>query len=319
MATYSAERRHRMRLAMFHAGQQAFARTFPAVANKRPDLTPFYICPLCVRGFPIEALADGRLTLEHVPPKSSGGKELVLTCKNCNHHSGENMDDHMMKADRPIAFLRGEHGGGQLADLRLEDGSAITVRLAGGGNNMIMLGKDGADPPSERKAFLAGLNRIVQDGQAGKLGYSFKINFKQDQHSEQRARVGWLRAAFLAAFASSGYRYALGPALNIVRRQIQEPEAELLPRTFRVIVPDAKLTTRRIGYLEQPAELKGIFVQMRWHMILLPHRSDVSFYDRVREASSKPGSKLQGSGEEVDWPKTATYAGDPPTEPTQNI
>ena len=53
-----------------------------SVARERPGMfdQPTYPCPICLTPFTIEALADKRLSAEHVPPKSVGGHELVLTC-----------------------------------------------------------------------------------------------------------------------------------------------------------------------------------------------------------------------------------------------
>ena len=46
-----------------------------------------YCCPIC-GGFK----SIDELTLEHVPPKSMGGKEIILTCKACNNEAGSNID-----------------------------------------------------------------------------------------------------------------------------------------------------------------------------------------------------------------------------------
>jgi hypothetical protein len=54
-----------------------------------------YICPLCFHMFSIKDLDQSKknpLTLEHIPPKSLGGRDLVLTCKKCNNISGQHYD-----------------------------------------------------------------------------------------------------------------------------------------------------------------------------------------------------------------------------------
>jgi HNH endonuclease len=53
---------------------------------------PIYPCPICLTPFTVDALADGRLSSEHVPPESVGGHELVLTCKRCNNSAGTKLD-----------------------------------------------------------------------------------------------------------------------------------------------------------------------------------------------------------------------------------
>ena len=51
-----------------------------------------YPCPICLTLFTVDALADGRLSSEHVPPECVGGHELVLTCKRCNNSAGTKLD-----------------------------------------------------------------------------------------------------------------------------------------------------------------------------------------------------------------------------------
>ena len=56
------------------------------------------------------AVEAGELTAEHVPSKSLGGKELILTCAHCNHVSGSRIESHASKKEN----LEGLGGGGQL-------------------------------------------------------------------------------------------------------------------------------------------------------------------------------------------------------------
>ncbi len=66
---------------------------------------PTYACPICLTPFTIEALADKRLSAEHVPPKSVGGRELLLTCKVCNNSAGTKLHaDAKTKEDVRIAM-----------------------------------------------------------------------------------------------------------------------------------------------------------------------------------------------------------------------
>src|SRR5580704_16833636 len=69
----------------FELGAESFARVRPGLYD---DL--IYPCPICLGRFTIEALAQNQLSAEHVPPESLGGRELLLTCRNCNNSSGQN-------------------------------------------------------------------------------------------------------------------------------------------------------------------------------------------------------------------------------------
>jgi L-fucose isomerase-like protein len=50
------------------------------------------VCPICCSPFTVEALNDRRLSVEHVPPQSVGGRELLLTCTACNNTAGTKLD-----------------------------------------------------------------------------------------------------------------------------------------------------------------------------------------------------------------------------------
>src|SRR5438067_18682 len=97
------------RLTWFRIGAAAFERTFPDVVSRLPSNTPsLYFCPICLHGFPIEAASDGRLTEEHAPPESLRGRSICLTCKPCNDQAGSSLDSQMIRAENPVAVLRGE-------------------------------------------------------------------------------------------------------------------------------------------------------------------------------------------------------------------
>jgi hypothetical protein len=74
------------------------------------DFGDQYVCPLCLRPFDHTALHT-ELTIEHVPPESLGGKELVLTCRDCNSHAGHTIDAHARRQDVALGFLTGSARG----------------------------------------------------------------------------------------------------------------------------------------------------------------------------------------------------------------
>jgi hypothetical protein len=82
----------------FEFGVRALQRT-------RPDLPKCYVCPLCMRRFPREGLK--LLTREHAPPRSIGGREIVLTCSECNSTSGHLLDAELRRRETLLDFARG--------------------------------------------------------------------------------------------------------------------------------------------------------------------------------------------------------------------
>src|ERR1700680_2136773 len=84
----------------FELGAKAFAQVYPGTFDQAT-----YLCPICLDPLTIEALADKRLTAEHVPPESFGGRELLLTCKDCNNSAGTKLDaDAKTKEDVRLAM-----------------------------------------------------------------------------------------------------------------------------------------------------------------------------------------------------------------------
>ena len=84
-----------------------FAEGAEALHRLRPDFPRLYVCPICGRGFVEQALSNGMLTLEHVPPRSMGGRRLVLTCRDCNARAGHMMDVHAYKREKILDFVQG--------------------------------------------------------------------------------------------------------------------------------------------------------------------------------------------------------------------
>jgi hypothetical protein len=110
----------------FDQGHAAFSRVFPGLAAKI-GLSPFYVCPLCLFAYGETALYDGLLTREDVPPRSVGGRKIVLTCKPCNDRAGHQIDWHALREADLIGFLT--RGNADMrANLRTASGH-VPIRL----------------------------------------------------------------------------------------------------------------------------------------------------------------------------------------------
>lgn len=93
----------------FVEGAAALRRYFTAIG--RPDALPptgeYYACPCCLKAFGREALSDGTLAIEDVPPKSVGGRWLMLTCRQCNSTAGSRLDAQAQLREEQLDFLAG--------------------------------------------------------------------------------------------------------------------------------------------------------------------------------------------------------------------
>ena len=90
----------KLRFELFEDGVQIIHRISSPLINA-------YVCPLCVRLFGDDALKNGQLTIEHIPPKSVGAQSVLLTCASCNNEAGSRLDSHLAKYKATSEFAKG--------------------------------------------------------------------------------------------------------------------------------------------------------------------------------------------------------------------
>ena len=67
---------------------------------------PGYVCPICRRWF----ASIEEVTFEHAPPRSVGGREVALTCRECNSDAGHGIDAELHKVQNLRDWQRGRLG-----------------------------------------------------------------------------------------------------------------------------------------------------------------------------------------------------------------
>ena len=310
------------KLRWFDLGAAALSREFPKAPDLLgPETPPLYACPECaelestnlysVRLFSRAAVQNGALTAEHVPPKSFGGRQLVLTCKPCNNLAGSQLDAHARWRENPIDMLRGatEHARVQVTLGRCRV-SAILKKRDDIPEIVLPPDSKNANNPIEVKAFRAALA-------SGNVKSSdITITFSNDRHSPRRARVTWLRHAYLALFAVGGYHYIFQPGLAIVRKQIKEPDVEHIPRFLGVLPGEHLWSERRIISISEPEWLQSLAVQIGRYVAYLPKPGDADFY--VRLAEERIVRQRKFTGEAIGWPIEPRFGIDPGVKQCEN-
>jgi hypothetical protein len=230
-----------------------------------------YLCPICLRWF-----ADWRdLTREHAPPQSIGGHRVALTCKSCNSTSGATIDHQLQAAEMLRDFGQQRMTTAISAKFSI-GGVATNVNMRFGPDGLQIAGIPKKNDPKATAAQTAVFERLVDEGNWE--GVTMNLTIRNPDF--QLAAVGWLRAAYLLAFAALGYGYILRPQLDIVRRQIQEPKIKHLDR-FAVMgtldKPEAMILL-----VTRPQSLESVIVFARDTIVFLPglHRG-VSIYQRL--------------------------------------
>lgn len=262
-----------------------------------------------MRGFTRNALDAGLLTTEHVPPKSLGGRRLVLTCQSCNSRAGTEVDSQMLHLEQVYDFAQGTMTRPARARLEI-GGETLNVELLATGNGIQLVALPRTNDPRRQATVEAEWERLARDRQWP--GYEFRIT-SYERVRYRAALVGWLRAAYLVAFAALGYHYILRPELQIVRTQLTDTTTEVL-RVFSITVPAAPRGERRLLLVERPPWLRSLCVQMGRYAVFLPGLSATTgLYERLaRQSGRNQHAELELAGKLVPWPTKPELALDFP-------
>lgn len=273
--------------AWFDLGAESFARVRPGVYDH-----PIYPCPICLRHYPIEALAEKQLSAEHVPPESLGGRELLLTCRSCNNSSGTKLDAHVrIKEDVQLALAGTlEH----LHRVRAMFGDVVVnaeLHTSGGKYSLRALTKINKPGTSDT------LQNVARMGA--------QLTVEHERYAELRAKISWFRSGYLALFAVTGYELALNPAFEIVRKQILECDERKMIAFTSEVPEDIPLTVKRILGVLAPEWHHGYAVEFGRYFVHFPALGDTSFYDRMAAHAFDPITEY--IYRYLGWPTEPTF------------
>ena len=203
-----------------------FRRAAEAIA-KYIDIGNRYLCPLCMYGYSMDALETGELTIEHVPPKSLGGRELLLTCRTCNSSSGHTLDIALYQREEQRRFsetVRGVESTYRGPAKWTVDNTTLNVEVYRDGKFVTIAGIPNRNNPAvtEKMARIRNLS--------GRLTSSVRFH-------RRRANIGDLRMAYLSRF------YALGIPLHLsyrIRRNSVPNSQPGVQRSKRLVGPTGR-------------------------------------------------------------------------------
>ncbi|MDO9309079.1 MAG: HNH endonuclease [Deltaproteobacteria bacterium] len=270
-----------------------------AAAERYTGTSDLYMCPICGNAFNMSDLLTAKLTLEHIPPSSVGGKGIALTCETCNKTAGYTIDAAVSGRADVINFTNvianSESSLGVKACLQIgEDSVNVQVLCEEDGTvNFLILGDSNNPCTVERTS--AYMERLARDREGD--GEVLHVVSRARYHGRM-AQVGDLKTAFLAAFAAFGYRYALDPRLELVRSQILHPCEHIIDGWSVAL----NLPEDRQYMLMITESVTGVVVKLDKVGVILPwleSRSD--FYGELARTYS-PNERLQLNGKIVTWP-----------------
>lgn len=284
--------------------ESLFRRGSAALQRLGADKTIFvYVCPLCTRGFAgVETLEAELLTLDHVPAYAVGGRTTVLTCKSCNSAAGHALEAEVAAREQAIAFRNAVLGHESSAvihgTLRMA-GEELRVTFAQDGEAGRFEILENSNDPTTVARFYDRMESIAAAGDGD--GMEITMTMTRGFHG-RRALVGDLKAAYLVAFAAFGYSYALHPDLDVVRQQIQDPQAKVIERWWlneglgQEAEPELTALT-----LATTAPQDFLGVRLKRSTVLLPWPAGGDIYTRMAEATVA-NEPLLFKGYRVPWP-----------------
>src|SRR5688572_28923397 len=158
------------RKAFFERGAQAWRRI-------SGDERHIYVCPLCVRGLRADALAARLLSIEHVPPRSVGGKPLTLTCKECNSRAGHTVDAASDAHEHLVALAEAMSPTGArvtgTGKLRLKDLPPVNIRYSAERGNVEFNVLRPGNNPNAFATHFAAVNDAINSGTTGDFKHFF--------------------------------------------------------------------------------------------------------------------------------------------------
>jgi 5-methylcytosine-specific restriction endonuclease McrA len=256
-----------------------------------------YLCPLCGESFDRLAIDDGRLTLEHVPSRALKGREIILTCYDCNSKKGHKLDAAAEKRTQLWELceaLSGRRGNFKGIAKLVFGGHAVTAYVDTSTAPITLIPRAHLSAPA---SYEAAMSYLKGHSRKGDLKFDLKPRIRLHPG---RTKVADLRTAFLAAFARYGYTYALHPHLLNVRRQILEPESRILPEWW-MRPREEHSEWPLIVELEQPVQ--GLAFYLRTGLVVLPWIGEISNPWVTLAEARGPGTQLQLSGSPRPWPR----------------
>lgn len=287
-----ANKQERKKLALFHQyNLNLNLMTRHPEIQFNGDISSAILCPLCLSAFYRDDINTGSLTLDHVPPRTAGGRGAgdALVCKDCNSSLGASVDaslgEHLRKMDI-TSFTPGSQGD---ISYSWENGKRIPASLQIGEDGSLKLTTHSfRTHPDSVRQLAERLDALVELGESAEYRFQLHVTLPDSQS----VSVALLRIAYMIYFMQFGYGAILHPHFNRIRAQICEPTSEQVLAEWDVSrVLNVDRLQDGIHFVHEPVDLRCVLVGFtlsvglspRNYIICLPvHISPgISIYSRL--------------------------------------
>ncbi len=201
-----------------------------------------YICPLCIKPYFLKDIEgeSSLLTLEHNPPKSLGGDEKLLTCKNCNNEAGSKLD-HQLKRQMNILNFKEGINETEIETKFTIDNKKIKGSLVNKEDNKFYL-------QISQKSNPYYFNHITKylKGEEGEVKFSFDIS------SPKLTNRALFKIAYLEMFYLFGYTFLFDKNIGKIRDYLNNKDSIIPMR----ILGDIPSPDCGINYIHTPNDFK---------------------------------------------------------------
>lgn len=209
-----------------------------------------YICPLCLNQFSENDIETNKnknyLTEEDAPPASLGGSRIALTCKKCNSECGHKIDYQLkefLSYDEERKFIEGSEQIG-LVDY---NGKPITAKVISKGNGkLIVEHNEKQNNPKYFKNFI----------ETTKKGNEITFKPKPSRIDAKKITYAFLKTNYIITFSKFGYIFLLDTKYDAIRKQILNPEQEIVK--YNLSVPSEHLKNNLGTYYVLDNKIRSI-------------------------------------------------------------
>ena len=256
-----------------------------------------YACPLCLG----VSASLGAFTFEDVPPRSVGGRPLILTCRPCNSSSGHTCDWHWAHFWAVEGFATRDMRGTVDVQFTYEGLRSVAELSNENGAFSLKIVKRASNPRSVKETERLFAQAIEKEGRPE----SMNVHFHKSKFEERLLRLSVLRAAYLVGIAVAGYGWI--PIWNPIRRQlldstIQDASLSPLVRYER----EQSRDRRSLGIVETPAHMRSFCIGFGRWTVFLPWERESALYQPEKLA----GQRIEFKGSAYEWPTAPTFGFD---------
>jgi hypothetical protein len=238
------------------------------------------------------------LTLEHAPPESQGGRGIVLTCEPCNTGAGHRVEGAVADRDRAldaVPYLTGTPTGAPVPGKATIAGITLNVLINNTADAVGLIVEPGLNDPKMVDVYFDKLESLSAEGDEPP---QIRVSVRRGFHGG-RALVGDLKSAYLAAFATFGYAFALQHGMDVVRQQILDPDSNLIA-VWWLGTKIRGWATPWIRITDTP--MRCVAVGLRRSAVLLPFGTPAEeFYEQLERVTGE-FDHVPVVGLEVPWP-----------------